>query len=321
MFERFTDDARRTVVFAQEEVRANRHAAIGTEHLLLGLLHTGDGVAAETLRSLGASAEDVREEVLQIVGPGQKEASDQIPFTPRAKKVLELSLREALQLGHREITDGHILLALLREGGGVAAQALTQLGLELPAVRARVLESMADAGHAQAPARRRFFRRGVMEQPGESAVLGLSGVPVSPAEGLDDHAWDALVKARSTARRRGAHAVCGIDLLAGVAAMGGPAAEALRATGVDPAELEAAVLAVSGPQDAAPPALPFARPLRDALAVAVEEANRSGQAATTTHALLALLMHPDAELISVLDDLDVVLPDLHAEIARGLMDP
>jgi ATP-dependent Clp protease ATP-binding subunit ClpA len=104
--------------------------------------------------------------------------------------------------------------------------------------------------------------------------------------------------------------------------MGGPAAEALRATGVDLAELDAAVLAVSGPQDAAPPALPFARPLRDALAVAVEEANRRGQAAATTaHALLALLMHPDAELISVLDDLDVVLPDLHAEIARRLMDP
>jgi ATP-dependent Clp protease ATP-binding subunit ClpA len=116
--------------------------------------------------------------------------------------------------------------------------------------------------------------------------------------------------------------VCGIDLLAGIAAMGGPAAEALRATGVDLAELDAAVLAVSGPQDAAPPALPFARPLRDALAVAVEEANRRGQAAATTaHALLALLMHPDAELISVLDDLDVVLPDLHAEIARRLMDP
>ena len=322
MFERFTDDARRSVVFAQEEARALRHAAIGTEHLLLGLLHTDEGVAVEALQSLGTSAEAVRKEMLQIVGPGSKELSGDVPFTPRAKKVLELSLREALQLGHSEITGGHILLALVREGGGLAAQGLTQVGLELSAIRARVLELMRGAGQGAAPLHRRIFRRGGVEPPAEAGVLGLTGVPVSPVERLDDHAWDALVKARGTARRRGAHAVCGIDVLAGVAAMGGPAAEALRTTGVDLAELDAAVLAVSGPQDAAPPALPFARLLRDALAAAVEEASRRGQeAATTTHVLLAVLTHPDAELFSLLDDLDIVLPDLQAEATRRLMEP
>ena len=121
MFERFTDRARRVVVLAQEEARMLNHNYIGTEHILLGLIHEGEGVAAKGLESLGISLEAVRSQVEEIIGQGQQAPSGHIPFTPRAKKVLELSLREALQLGHNYIGTEHILLGLIREGEGVAA--------------------------------------------------------------------------------------------------------------------------------------------------------------------------------------------------------
>ena len=128
MFERFTDRARRVVVLAQEEARMLNHNYIGTEHILLGLIHEGEGVAAKALESLGISLEAVRQQVEEIIGQGQQAPSGHIPFTPRAKKVLELSLREALQLGHNYIGTEHILLGLIREGEGVAAQVLVQAG-------------------------------------------------------------------------------------------------------------------------------------------------------------------------------------------------
>jgi hypothetical protein len=128
MFERFTDRARRVVVLAQEEAVGLKHNYIGTEHLLLGLIREREGVAAKALESLGISLEAVRAEVEQIIGEGQTAAIGHIPFTPRAKKVLELSLREALQLGHNYIGTEHILLGLVREGEGVAAQVLVKLG-------------------------------------------------------------------------------------------------------------------------------------------------------------------------------------------------
>ena len=128
MFERFTDRARRVVVLAQEEARMLNHNYIGTEHILLGLIHEGEGVAAKALESLGISLEAVRQQVEEIIGQGQQAPSGHIPFTPRAKKVLELSLREALQLGHNYIGTEHILLGLIREGDGVAAQVLVKLG-------------------------------------------------------------------------------------------------------------------------------------------------------------------------------------------------
>ena len=121
MFERFTDRARRVVVLAQEEARLLNHNYIGTEHILLGLIHEGEGVAAKALESLGISLEAVRNQVEEIIGQGGSSPSGHIPFTPRAKKVLELSLREALQLGHNYIGTEHILLGLIREGEGVAA--------------------------------------------------------------------------------------------------------------------------------------------------------------------------------------------------------
>jgi len=140
MFERFTDRARRVVVLAQEEARMLNHNYIGTEHILLGLIHEGEGVAAKALESLGISLDAVRQQVQEIIGQGQQAPSGHIPFTPRAKKVLELSLREALQLGHNYIGTEHILLGLIREGEGVAAQVLVKLGADLNRVRQQVIQ-------------------------------------------------------------------------------------------------------------------------------------------------------------------------------------
>jgi ATP-dependent Clp protease ATP-binding subunit ClpC len=139
MFERFTDRARRVVVLAQEEARMLDHDYIGTEHILLGLVREGQGVAAKALEAMGIGLNAVRQEVEEIIGRGQSAKAGHIPFTPRAKKVLELSLREALQLGHTYIGTEHILLGLIREGDGVAAQVLVRLGADLDRTRQQVI--------------------------------------------------------------------------------------------------------------------------------------------------------------------------------------
>jgi ATP-dependent Clp protease ATP-binding subunit ClpC len=155
MFERFTERARRVVVLAQEEARLLDHNYIGTEHLLLGLIHEGEGVAAEALERLGVSLAAVRGEVERIIGRGKGTPTEQghIPFTPRSKKVLELSLREALNLGHNYIGTEHILLGLIREGHGVAALVLTKLGADLARVRELVTEILASRGTEQSVTR------------------------------------------------------------------------------------------------------------------------------------------------------------------------
>ena len=159
MFERFTDRARRVVVLAQEEARMLNHNYIGTEHILLGLIHEGEGVAAKALESLGIALEGVRQQVEEIIGQGQQAPSGHIPFTPRAKKVLELSLREALQLGHNYIGTEHILLGLIREGEGVAAQVLVKLGADLARVRQQVIQVLGGyAGGEDVGARMRLVR-------------------------------------------------------------------------------------------------------------------------------------------------------------------
>jgi len=140
VFERFTDRARRVIVLAQEEARMLNHNYIGTEHILLGLIHEGEGVAAKALESMGISLEDVRKEVEELIGPGSQPPSGHIPFTPRAKKVLELSLREGLQMGHKYIGTEFLLLGLVREGEGVAARVLVKLGADLPRVRQTVIQ-------------------------------------------------------------------------------------------------------------------------------------------------------------------------------------
>ncbi|WP_143232454.1 Clp protease N-terminal domain-containing protein, partial [Actinoplanes regularis] len=165
MFERFTDRARRVVVLAQEEARMLNHNYIGTEHILLGLIHEGEGVAAKALESLGISLEGVRQQVEEVIGQGQQVPGGHIPFTPRAKKVLELSLREALQLGHNYIGTEHILLGLIREGEGVAAQVLVKLGADLNRVRKQTIELVAG-----------FPSEGSPEQP----VAGAAPATISP---------------------------------------------------------------------------------------------------------------------------------------------
>jgi hypothetical protein len=150
MFERFTDRARRVVVLAQEEARHLDHNYIGTEHILLGLIHEREGVAARALTALDISLESVRAQVEEIIGRGDQAPTGHIPFTPRAKKVLELSLREALGLSHNYIGTEHILLGLIREGEGVAAQVLVKLGGSLDRVRQQVIQLLAGASQLQA---------------------------------------------------------------------------------------------------------------------------------------------------------------------------
>ncbi len=153
MFERFTDRARRVVVLAQEEARLLNHNYIGTEHILLGLIHEGEGVAAKGLKGLGIRLDSVRSQVVETIGQGHQSPPGHIPFTPRAKKVLEYSLREALQLGHNYIGTEHILLGLIREGDGVAAQVLEKLGADLPKVRSTVITLLSGgSGDEPAPA-------------------------------------------------------------------------------------------------------------------------------------------------------------------------
>ena len=166
MFERFTDRARRVVVLAQEEARMLNHNYIGTEHILLGLIHEGEGLAAKALENLGIKLADVREQVQEIIGQGQQAPTGHIPFTPRAKKVLEYSLREGLQLGHTYIGTEHILLGLIREGEGVAAQVLVKLGADLNKVRQQVIQLLA----------------GYQSGQGEKAGAGV-GPASGPAEG------------------------------------------------------------------------------------------------------------------------------------------
>ncbi len=169
MFERFTDRARRVVVLAQEEARMLEHNYIGTEHLLLGLIHEGEGVAAKALRALDVDLDTLRREVQALVGRGQQPTPEaHIPFTPQAKKTLELALRESVHLGHDYIGTEHLLLGLVREGEGPAAQVLQQRGIELNAVRQQVIRLL--HGHEAGEGRRR--RRVAFARPGvEGATL------------------------------------------------------------------------------------------------------------------------------------------------------
>ncbi len=193
MFERFTDRARRVVVLAQEEARMLSHNYIGTEHILLGLIHEGEGVAAKALESLDISLEAVRGQVEDIIGQGQQAPSGHIPFTPRAKKVLELSLREALQLGHSYIGTEHILLGLIREGEGVAAQVLVKLGADLNRVRQQVIQLVSgfpgkEAESAGAPSESQPSSSAVLDQFGRNLTQAAREGKLDPVIGRADEA-------------------------------------------------------------------------------------------------------------------------------------
>ncbi|MFL5736832.1 MAG: ATP-dependent Clp protease ATP-binding subunit [Actinomycetota bacterium] len=187
MFERFTDRARRVVVLAQEEARMLNHNYIGTEHILLGLIHEGEGVAAKALESLNISLDAVRQQVEEIIGQGQAAPTGHIPFTPRAKKVLELSLREALQLGHNYIGTEHILLGLIREGEGVAAQVLQKLGADLNRVRQTVIQLLSGytGGKESAPGEQGPQGSMVLDQFGRNLTQHARDAKLDPVIGRD----------------------------------------------------------------------------------------------------------------------------------------
>ncbi len=175
MFEQFTDRARRVVVLAQAEARLLNHNYIGTEHILLGLVQEGEGIAAKALDSLGVPLQTIRDQVVEIIGKGGESPTGHIPFTPRAKKVLELALRESLQLGHKYIGTEHILLGLVREGDGVAAQILQRLGADLTRVRQAVVSLL--SGYTEDPA---------------------TGDPGTPKPESDPEAWPLCPRCRGS---------------------------------------------------------------------------------------------------------------------------
>jgi ATP-dependent Clp protease ATP-binding subunit ClpC len=189
VFERFTERARQAVVLAQEEARDLRHNYIGTEHLLLGLLREEEGVGADVLGDLGVSLDDVRAQVAEIIGRGDVVTTGQIPFTPRAKKVLELSLREALTLGHNYIGTEHVLLGIARESDGVAARILLDKGAGADAIRDAVVRKVGSVPLGDAAPRpfarlRRGGRRSRLERPATLIVLGWALFGVAAGLGL-----------------------------------------------------------------------------------------------------------------------------------------
>ncbi len=291
MFERFTDRARRVVVLAQEEARMLNHNYIGTEHILLGLIHEGEGVAAKALESLGISLEAVRQQVEEIIGAGQQAPSGHIPFTPRAKNVLELSLREALQLGHNYIGTEHILLGLIREGDGVAAQVLVKLGADLNRVRRQVIQLLPWPAEGN---RRSAVSTEVPVSAGESwSATGKSG----------SHERDRIVLAQEEARMLNHDYVGTEHLLLGLIHEGdGDAAKALESLGISLEAVRQRVLEIIGVGEQAPPGhIPFTPRAKKVLDLSLREALQLGHDYIGTgHILLALLREGDGVAAQVL---------------------
>ncbi len=185
-------------MLAQEEARDLNHAFIGTEHILLGLIREGEGVAAKALDALGVTFDVVREKVEEAIGANTNPSPGSPPFTPRAKKVLELSLREALQLGHSYIGTEHMLLGLVREGDGVAAQVLSDLGADMARVRTQVIQMMSGQAGKEAgadrvrPAAKRATPRAPAARPSSTSSVATS--PSSPAKASSTRWWDARRK-------------------------------------------------------------------------------------------------------------------------------
>jgi ATP-dependent Clp protease ATP-binding subunit ClpA len=232
MFERFTDRARRIVVLAQDEARLLDHDYIGTEHLLLGLLRVGEGPAYQALTAEGVQLEAVQAKVLEHVGRGDGPPGHHMPFTPRAKKVLELSLREALQLSDNYIGTEHLLLGLLREGEGLGCQILVELGAGVPALRARIMTIVGRSG-SLGPSATRLGRAGRMWQ---SITAPLRGGPAPPGPSRDQTpvlrrfspaAWRVTLLAQSEALRLGGSEAGEEHLILGVLAEEGRGARAL----------------------------------------------------------------------------------------------
>jgi ATP-dependent Clp protease ATP-binding subunit ClpA len=303
MFERFTDRARRVVVLAQEEARVLDHDRIGTEHILLGLIHEGEGVAAQALASLEIDLAAVRGAVERLAPRGESSPSGHIPFTPRAKKVLELSLREALRMGHNYIGTEHILLGLVREREGVAAKALGEVGVDLDRVRQRIEELVTGlagpgtpAGAAEAQAvSRRLSARG---QAG-ARFAGSRGELLARARDqvvfrrFTVSAFRVLLLAESEGLRLGQAAIGVEHLLLGLLAEGeGVAARALGALGLDLADVRgAAEQALGRGRLSGAPEPTYREDLIDAIERALYEALAVGSERIDTEHLLLGIVH------------------------------
>ncbi|HEV3230204.1 MAG TPA: Clp protease N-terminal domain-containing protein [Solirubrobacteraceae bacterium] len=229
MFERFTEEARQVVVLAQQESRTLKHNYIGTEHLLLGLLREENGLAAQALTSLDITIDAVRDQVARIVGLGNDVASGQIPFTPRSKKVLELSLQEALSLGHNFIGTEHILLGLLRENEGVAARVLVDFGADAERVRNEVIRLISAGGGSEAERGRRL-------------KVSVSGAVDAPSGVWPARFWSTINPVGFEIRRDLGREADSGDLLAALTCMpGSVAGRALKELGLSDADFIAAI--------------------------------------------------------------------------------
>jgi ATP-dependent Clp protease ATP-binding subunit ClpA len=232
VFERFTDKARRVVVLAQEEARRLGHNAIGSEHLLLGLICEGEGAAGQTLAALGIELDPARAAVERIEGRGTGKPSGHIPFTPGAKRVLEAALREALRFGHSYIGTEHVLLGVLHEEDGVAAETLGALGTDGPTVRRRLDETMAQTG----PPPRPGTERATVSPPGGLALSGELAAVLGEAF--------AVAQARGEPMARPVHL-----FLAAVERPDGAAGDMLREVGVDPQDIRARLAGTDAPDE------------------------------------------------------------------------
>jgi hypothetical protein len=234
MFERFTERARHVVVLAQEEARMLKHNYIGTEHLLLGLLREKEGLAARALESAGVSLERVRAEIVGIVGSGEEVTTGQIPFTPRAKNVMELGLREALSLGHNYIGTEHLLLGLAREGDGVAVRILGELGVEPERLRGEVIEMLSGPSGGEEQGVRGAVRRGARAAVGHGYGALLPAAPRDPTAVVAELHTEILGKLHRPPD--------GGDLLVALACLPeGVVARALAGLGVEEGALDAAL--------------------------------------------------------------------------------
>lgn len=313
MFERFTDEARRVVVLAQEEARSLDHPQIGTEHLLLGLVHEPRSEVADVLIELGVDVDALRHAVHAVAGRGVEPSPSHLPFSRQAKEALELALRESLQLSHREIRPAHILLGLLRVGDGVAVTVLTRQGVELEDVRMVAKRPAHAAGSAvQRRGLRRWFRWDDDSAEPSTPLL---------VERLDDQAWEAVTEARRAARDDVVGVVDTRHLLIGIASVPGPGADALAAMGHDRASL-AAVGGQPPPEDpdGRPAAPVFSAGARAALRRAADEARQGDVGTGTGHLLLALLPSADRDDVvdALLEAAGVSRDQLRVEAARRL---
>jgi len=311
VFERFTEQARQVIVLAQEEARILKHNYIGTEHILLGLLRAEEGLAARVLESLDITVERVRAQVVQIIGPGGEISSGQIPFTPRTKKVLELALSEALELGHNYVGTEHILLGLLREGKGVAIHVLVDLGANPDRVRDEVLRRL----EAQPQTESSRAGGGALALP-EQGTVGAESF-----ERFTERARQVVVLAQEEARIL-KHDCIGTEhiLLGLLRAEKGLAARVLESLHITVERVRAQVVQIIGPGEVvACGQIPFTPRTKKVLKLALREALSLGHNYIgTEHILLGLAHENEGTAIRVLLEFDVDSQKLRNEVIRML---